>query len=149
MDHDGHFLRFAAYLAEYQDPLLEKVCFLGLSLLRMTKNLGCLEVNNLGAVSTCHFSTDRMTFGSKILWVVWFPYCSTGVPGWLEPQLRTHPLILWGLPYPRSLSSPRGNPTFPPLSVAELYSFSWPLDHLPFPSPHFNLPHTPPISSPT
>jgi hypothetical protein len=44
MDHDGHFLRFAAYLAEYQDPLLEKVCFLGLSLLRMTKTLVALKL---------------------------------------------------------------------------------------------------------
>jgi hypothetical protein len=42
---EGHILRLAAYLAEHQDSLLEKVGYLRLRLLRMTITLGCLRAS--------------------------------------------------------------------------------------------------------
>jgi hypothetical protein len=74
-------------------------------------------------------------------------------PQCCEPQLRSPPLILGSLSYPRSLVHPGDAPppaSLPP-SVADFYSFSWPSGCLSCPTLILNTyPHSPlhPLSLP-
>jgi hypothetical protein len=68
-------------------------------------------------------------------WPLQFPY-----PPCLESQLRSHPLILGSLYYPRSLAGPKDAASHPlHLSAAHFHSFSWLSDHLSCLSPHLVL----------
>jgi hypothetical protein len=65
-----------------------------------------------------------------------------------ESQLRSPPLILRLLPYPRTLSCPGDAFYSHPPSLADFHSFSFPSGHVSCPSPHLILNHPFPFLSP-
>ena len=101
---------------------------------------------------------DRKNLGSKILWVVWCPYCSTGVPAWLQVVISSYsiypllwvtanfPLILGHLLYAKSPACP-GDTHHPYSLVADFHSFTWPSGHFFCLSPHLTLNTTPQFPS--
>jgi len=106
-----------------------------------------------------HICTDRINLRWKVLWVVWclsLLHWGSCLPTggiffrfqWSESQLRSPSLILWCLPYPKSLSCPGdAPPTSSALSVADFHSFSWPFSHLlSFPTPDTELLPISPLS---